>query len=104
MNQHVARGILETLGHEAEVVGNGLEALRALEEAEYDAVLMDCQRPEMDGYRATSEIRRRELETGAHIPVIAMTANAMLGDRERCLDAGLDDHQPKPVHIAEVSA
>jgi two-component system, sensor histidine kinase and response regulator len=104
INQQVARGILETLGHRVDLARNGFEALAALKLAEYDAVLMDCQMPEMDGFQATAEIRRLEQLTGRHVPIVAMTANAMQGDREACLEAGMDDYLPKPVHIAEVSA
>jgi two-component system sensor histidine kinase/response regulator len=100
-NQLVAVGILEHLGYSAEVAGNGLEALTAMERTTFDAVLMDCQMPEMDGYAATAEIRRREGST-RHTPVIAMTASATAGDRERCLEAGMDDYVPKPVHPDEV--
>jgi PAS domain S-box-containing protein len=104
INQQVARGILETLGHRVDLARNGLEALVAMKQGEYDAVLMDCQMPEMDGFQATGEIRRLEQLTGRHVPILAMTANAMAGDREHCLQAGMDDYLPKPVHIAEVSA
>ena len=81
--------------------GGGLACLKL---AEYDALLMDCQMPEMDGFQATAEIRRLEQLTGRHVPIVAMTANAMQGDREHCLEAGMDDYLPKPVPIAEVSA
>jgi PAS domain S-box-containing protein len=104
INQQVARGILETLGHQVDLARNGIEALQAIKGTNYDAVLMDCQMPEMDGFQATAEIRRLEQLTGRRVPILAMTANAMQGDRERCLQAGMDDYLPKPVHIAEVSA
>jgi PAS domain S-box-containing protein len=96
INQRVALAQLEKLGHEADVVDSGRACLDALVRGTYDVVLMDCQMPEMDGYEATEAIRRGE-ESGRHIPIIAMTAHAMKGDRERCLTAGMDDYIPKPI-------
>ena len=96
VNQKVAIGLLRKLGYACEVVSNGLEALRALEARSFDLVLMDCQMPECDGYEATRRIR----ELGLRVPIVAMTANAMSGDRERCLDVGMDDFLTKPVSPA----
>ena len=99
VNQKVARLTLERLGYQVRVVSNGLQALDALEREPIDVILMDCQMPEMDGFEATSEIRRRE-GTWAHHPIIAMTASAMQGDRERCFVVGMDDYIAKPVQPA----
>jgi two-component system sensor histidine kinase/response regulator len=97
INQNVALRLLEKHGHRVAIAGNGLEAIARWEKQRFDIVLMDVQMPEMGGYEATAEIRARELETGRHIPIVAMTAHAMKGDRERCLLAGMDDYIPKPI-------
>jgi two-component system, sensor histidine kinase and response regulator len=97
LNQMVATAILEKRGHSVTVVENGADAVQALEEALYDIVLMDVQMPVMDGIHATQQIRLREQERGGHVPIVAMTARAMQGDRERCLAAGMDAYVSKPI-------
>jgi CheY-like chemotaxis protein len=97
VNQVLAVRLLEKRGHEVTVAKNGVEALEALNQREFDLVLMDVQMPEMDGFEATAAIRKRERKTGKHITIIAMTAHAMAGDRERCLQAGMDDYLTKPI-------
>ncbi|MCP4678873.1 MAG: response regulator, partial [Deltaproteobacteria bacterium] len=105
INQEVALGILEELGLSADTVANGAEAVKALETIHYDLVFMDCQMPEMDGYQATARIRSPKSDVRNHdIPIIAMTANAMKGDREKCLKAGMNDYLAKPIMPAELEA
>ena len=110
VNQKIAVAQLKKLGCTVEVVANGLEVLDALPRANYDLVLMDCQMPEMDGYEATQTIRNREQDHEhacrwrAPMRVVAMTANAMQGDREKCLAAGMDDYVSKPMRLAELQA
>ena len=103
MNQLVGSKVLAKLGYAFEVANHGGEAVTAIQERRYDAVLMDCQMPEMDGYQATAEIRRIE-GTGRRTPIIAMTAAAMDGDRDLCLAAGMDDYITKPVRLETVAA
>jgi CheY-like chemotaxis protein len=101
VNQKIALGILEKkLGYHTDVVNNGKEAIESLERLNYDIVVMDCQMPEMDGYEATRIIRDETSSVRNHkIPIIAMTANAMKGDREKCLNVGMDDYIAKPINI-----
>ncbi len=102
VNQKLAAKLLEKQGHTSLIANNGREAVEAWETEAFDAVLMDMQMPEMDGIEATKEIRAKERELGKHIPIIAMTANVMRGDRERCLEAGMDDYIPKPVDVVKL--
>jgi signal transduction histidine kinase/CheY-like chemotaxis protein len=102
INQRVAQQILKKKGHEVVTTANGREALDALGKSFFDLVLMDVQMPELDGFEATRAIRLRERHTSRHLPIIAMTAHAMKGDRERCLDAGMDGYVAKPIHVDEL--
>ena len=102
VNQRLATRLLEKRGHRVTVTANGLEALDALEKGTYDLVLMDLQMPEMDGLQATAALRAREKHSGTHVPVVALTAHAMQGDRERCLAAGMDGYLSKPIRPQEL--
>jgi signal transduction histidine kinase/DNA-binding response OmpR family regulator len=104
VNQKCTVRLLEKRGYEVEVAATGNEALAALARGAFDAVLMDVQMPELDGLETTAAIRAQERDTGAHLPVIAMTAHAMKGDQERCLAAGMDDYVSKPVRAEELYA
>lgn len=104
LNQEIALAMLEDTGYDVTIAENGRQALLALRSAKFDVVLMDCQMPEMDGFEATRLLRRQEHGTGRHIPVIALTANAVSGDKERCLEAGMDDYISKPFSRAALLA
>jgi CheY-like chemotaxis protein len=102
VNQKVVLRVLEREGHRVVIAGNGREALAALEREVFHLVLMDVQMPEMDGFETAAAIRARERYTGVRLPILAMTAHAMSGDRERCLAAGMDGYIAKPVHKIEL--
>jgi CheY-like chemotaxis protein len=104
VSQLVAARMLRRLGYEPDLVSTGREAIAAADAGTYAALILDCQMPEVDGYEAAREIRRREAgQSGRHLPIIALTANAMPGDRERCLAAGMDDYLSKPMRLADVA-
>jgi CheY-like chemotaxis protein len=110
INQKVALGTLKKLGYAADVVGNGVEVLTALKRNPYNVIFMDCQMPEMDGFAAARQIRKIENHSSEPCPwaapvhIIALTAIAMQGDREKCLAAGMDDYITKPVRLPEMQA
>jgi signal transduction histidine kinase/DNA-binding response OmpR family regulator len=104
VNQTVVARVLEKQGHSVTVSGSGAEALAVYERERFDIILMDVQMPGMNGYDATKAIRERELQSGQHIPIIALTAHALKGDREICMEAGMDDYLGKPVHMKELVA
>lgn len=102
INQQVACRMLEILGYQVCVAVNGFEALERLQTQPPDAILMDCHLPEMDGYTATQRIREQERTLGRHVPIIALTANALAGERDRCLAAGMDDYLAKPFRMKDL--
>ncbi len=104
VNQMLAERLLRKQGHTVLVAGNGTEALNAWQHEPFDLILMDVQMPELDGFEGTRRIRAIEQSTGAHVPIVAMTARAMSGDRERCIAVGMDDYVSKPVRMPELMA
>jgi CheY-like chemotaxis protein len=102
VNQLLAVRLLEKRGHHVQVAGDGREVLEKLKTAEFDLILMDVQMPVMGGFEATAAIREMEKGTGRHIPIIALTAHAVTGDRERCVAAGMDGYVAKPIHPEEL--
>jgi CheY-like chemotaxis protein len=103
MNQLLIKRLLNKFGIGTfEIAGNGVEALASYQKSSWTAILMDCHMPEMNGYDATMEIREKEKSTGSHVPIIAMTANAMVGDKEKCFHAGMDEYISKPINIEEL--
>ena len=102
VNQTLAMRILEKLGHKVQVVNNGKEAVERAQAEPFDLILMDVQMPGMDGLEATTAIRAAEADTGRHVPIVAMTAHAMKGDREKCLSAGMDGYLSKPIRIDDL--
>ncbi|HEY6293845.1 MAG TPA: response regulator, partial [Terriglobia bacterium] len=104
VNQKLACRLLEKHGHRMAVAGNGLEALAMLERETFDLALLDVQMPELDGLETARAIRDRERRTGIRLPIVALTAHAMPGDRERCLEAGMDAYVSKPIQKAQLFA
>jgi CheY-like chemotaxis protein len=102
VNQKVAKRLLEKSGHSVLAVANGKEALAAIQKESFDVVLIDIQMPEMDGFEATAQIRASEEHQSFHLPILALTAHAMSGDRERCVAAGMDGYVSKPLQTAEL--
>jgi signal transduction histidine kinase/ActR/RegA family two-component response regulator len=104
VNQMLIRRMFQRLGNQIDLAGNGREAVRMASDIPYQIIFMDCSMPEMDGYEATAALRERERGTGRRVPIIALTANAMPEDRDRCLAAGMDDHLGKPVRLEEIQS
>ena len=104
VNRTLAIRLLEKRGYTVKVAANGREAVTAFEKEVFDAILMDVQMPEMDGFEATAKIREHEKSTGKHIPIIAMTAHALKGDEDRCIEAGMDGYVSKPIRTNELYA
>jgi len=102
VNQKILQRMLEKMDVAVDVAVNGLEALLLVKQHRYDLILMDCQMPVMDGYEATKKLRKREQAQRRYVPIVGITANALLGDREKCLEAGMDDYLPKPIRPAEL--
>jgi len=102
VNQEVALSMLESCGHNVTIANNGIEAIEAITKETFDIILMDVEMPLMNGYETTSKIRDMEKQAGGHIHITALTANAMSGDREKCLNAGMDDYISKPVHMKDL--
>ncbi|MFW5698999.1 MAG: response regulator, partial [Planctomycetota bacterium] len=104
VNQLVTVGMVSRMGLAVDAAATGREAIARLEQHDYDLVLMDCQMPDMDGYAATRHVRDPASAVRNHrVPIIALTANALEGDRERCLDAGMDDHIGKPIRLEDLA-
>ena len=104
INQVVACKFLQKLGYQVEVARNGREAVNSIVHATYDAVLMDCEMPEMNGYDATQEIRRQEQNTSRHLPIVALTGHASSEDEQKCRQAGMDDFVTKPLTLPTLRA
>ena len=103
VNQKVARLLFRRLGFEVVMADNGARAVEAARAGTYPMIFMDCEMPQMNGFEATAAIRKAE-GAGRHVPIVAMTAHALAGDRERCLEAGMDDYISKPIQIRELEA
>jgi two-component system sensor histidine kinase/response regulator len=103
VNQKLATRLLEKMGHRVTLAGDGAAAVRAHAAGTFDLILMDVQMPEMNGLEATSHIRAREVRSGERVPIVALTAHAMQGDRDRCLAAGMDDYLSKPLNAAALA-